>query len=120
MFSSGAKEDERKMIFAGGGMVLRPKSVKVCVLYDPKDGHIVHTHQVIILEGGRAVDDEEVQARAFRRATRLGKNTSKLKALHVPPKSLHPSTAYRVDLRSLKLVEIRRPQKAGTAGKQGR
>ncbi len=100
------------MKFFYKGKNIEPESEKICVLYDPKDGRIAHTHEVITLPGGRKVDDEEVEARAFKRAAALGKDTSKFKALHVKaPKDHDRSSMYRVDPNSLTLTKLRRPEK---------
>jgi hypothetical protein len=94
--------------FFDGKRIVKPEEVKICVLYDPKDGHIVHTHEVVTFTGGRRVSDEEVKARAFKNATRRGKDTSNLKALHVSPDKIDRRSTYRVDLKSLTLIEVPR------------
>ena len=59
------------MIVKGG-----PKPVsatmKVVALYEPATGNIVHTHIVVVHEGGRDVPDEEVMRTAVEQASRLG------------------------------------------------
>ena len=59
------------MIVKGG-----PKPVsatmKVVALYEPATGNIVHTHVLVVHEGGRDVPDEEVMRTAVEQASRLG------------------------------------------------
>jgi len=81
------------------------------VLYDPKSGRIVHTHEIITLKGGRNVDEKEAEIRTFKRAKSLGKDTSTLKALHVSAKDYDHSSVYRVDPESLTLVKLSKPEK---------
>jgi nitroimidazol reductase NimA-like FMN-containing flavoprotein (pyridoxamine 5'-phosphate oxidase superfamily) len=90
----------------------KPAAVKVCVLYDPKDGRVMHNHKVVVFPGAKMVDDKEVERRALERAARFGTDTAKLKALHVSEKDCSPTSAYRVDVRSLTLVKLPKPDAA--------
>jgi hypothetical protein len=87
----------------------KPEDVKICVLYDPKDGRIVHHHMVVTFPGAQKVDEKEIERRAHERAARLGTDTSKAKALHFSARELNPSNRYKIDLRSMTLVELPRP-----------
>jgi hypothetical protein len=82
------------------------ESIKTCVLYDPSDGHIVHTHQVVILPGARNVGDSEVESRAFAIAKKVGRDVSKVRALHISSKDYAENINYKVDVKSLRLTEI--------------
>jgi hypothetical protein len=104
-------EGENKMSHIGRGVKL--EQAKICILYDPKDGRIVHTHEVVTFPGGRKVNDEEVKARAFKNATVSGKRTSKLKALHVSPEDFDRTSTYTVDLKSLALIKHERQRSMG-------
>jgi hypothetical protein len=84
----------------------KPEDVKICVLYDPKDGRVVHNHKVLVFPGAKKVDEKEVERRALERAASFGRDPSKLKALHVSEKQCNPSSMYRVDLISLTLVKL--------------
>jgi len=101
--------DDKMSYFFDGRKAIKPEDVKVCVLYDPKNGRIVHNHMVITFPGGQRVDEKETERRAFMHAAKLGRDTSKLKALHVSEKDCQPSSAYRVDLKTLKLVKLPKP-----------
>lgn len=92
------------------GKHTKPAAVKICVLYDPKDGRVMHHHKVVVFPGAKMVDEKEVERRALERAARFGRDTSRLKALHVSEKECSPSSAYRVDLRSLTLVKLPKPE----------
>ena len=92
------------------GKRTKPEDVKICVLYDPKDGRVMHNHKVVVFPGAKKVDKKEVERRALERAARLGRDTSRLKALHVSEEECSPSSAYRVDLASLTLVKLPKPE----------
>ena len=92
------------------GTNTKPEGVKICVLYNPKDGRVIHNHMVVFFPGSKMVDEKEVERRALERAARHVKDTSKLKALHVSEKECSPSSRYRVDLKSLRLVELPKPE----------
>lgn len=89
-----------------------PVSNKVCVLYDPRDGRIVHTHRVITMPGGQDVTDEELETRAKERARQVGRDVSGLSALRVAPEDCDGSSHYRVDLATKKLRKLERPAAA--------
>ena len=87
----------------------KPVSNKFCVLYDPRDGRIVHTHNVITMPGGQDVTDEELEERARDRAQRAGHDISGLSALRVAAEDCDGSSQYRVDLAQKKLQKLERP-----------
>jgi hypothetical protein len=95
---------------------LKPEDVKICVLYDPKDGRIVHHHMVASFPGGQGANEEEVEQRTLARAASFGTDTSKLKALHVSGKDCDPSHRYKVDLKRLTLIELPKPERPGKRG----
>src|SRR5438105_3944133 len=80
------------------------ESVDVAVLYDPRDGRVIHMHHVIALEGAEHRTREEHQQSAREAAVRLGCNVEGLEMLHVA--DFQPTgKTYRVDLGSRALVE---------------
>ncbi len=100
------------MSFTLGGNILKPEAVRICVLYDPSNGRIVHTHEVVTLPGGRKVDEKEMERRTLQRAASAGVDTSKLKVMHVPPEEYDRTSLYRVELKGLRLVKLARPDKS--------
>lgn len=70
---------------------------KVCVLYDPKDGRVVHVHGVTVLHSGGGVGAAELEARARRLAEHFGKPTAGLRALHVPIADIRNQGRLRVN-----------------------
>jgi hypothetical protein len=98
------------------GKALKPEDVKICVLYDPKDGRIAHHHMVGTFPGGQRVDKKEVERRTLARAASFGTDTSKLKALHVSEKDCNPSHRYKVDIKTLALIELPKPERLGFKG----
>jgi hypothetical protein len=102
--------------FAKGQKALKPEDVKICVLYDPKDGRIAHHHMVSTFPGGQRVNEKEVERRTLALAASLGTDTSKLKALHVSEKDCDPSRRYKVDIKKLALVELPKPDRLFKGG----
>ena len=94
----------------------KPEDVKICVLYDPKDGRVAHHHAVATYPGGRRVDEKEVERRTLARAASLGTNTSKLKALHVSENDCNLSHSYKVNIKTLTLVELPMPERLRSKG----
>jgi hypothetical protein len=93
--------------------VKKPISDKICVLYDPLDGRVVHTHRVLTMPGGRDVTDEELEERAKDRAKRAGHDIKGLSTLRVTSDVCDCSSQYRVDLATKKLQKLeRRPHRA--------
>ena len=79
---------------------------KLCVLYDPSNGAIVHTHWVTTLPGGRVVGQAEMEKRIRERAATRGRDVQKMKVLHLDPNEYKQGTRYRVDLEARKLAKL--------------
>src|SRR5262245_37319542 len=73
------------------------RSVKCCVLFDPKDGAILHTHHVVTMEGAAETPDHLVEDRARQLAKGFGLDVASLEALHVDAKLIEPGVQYAVD-----------------------
>src|SRR5262249_56277984 len=74
------------------------------VLYDPRDGRVIHMHHVIMLEGAERRTRQEQQQSARESALRLGCNVEGLEVLHVV--GFQPTgKTYQVDLQTRALVE---------------
>jgi hypothetical protein len=97
-----------------GQKVVKPEDVKICILYDPKDGRIAHHHMVGTFPEATRIDAKEVERRALARAGSFGTDTSNLRALHVSEKDCSPSHRYKVDLKTLTLIKLPKPE--GRAG----
>jgi len=72
-------------------------SDKICVLYDPSDGRIVHTHRSTTLASGKIKSDEEIEARAREIATEAGHDVKALHILHLAPEAYDASKMLVVD-----------------------
>ncbi len=94
---------------ARGQKAMIPEEVRICVLYDPRDGRIAHHHQVVTFAGAPRVDEKEVERRALARAASFETDTSALKALHLSEKDCDPSHRYKVDTKTLRLVRLPEP-----------
>jgi len=85
-----------KILFANGKPVNDDAS-RVCVLFDPQNGRVVHVHGVTTLDGGKKVSEAELEERTIARAKALGRSVSGLKALHLPVSALRESRIFKVD-----------------------
>ncbi len=85
--------------------VAEPEDQKLCVLYDPSNGTILHTHWVTTLPGGHKVDKAELERRIRERATSRSRDVNGLKVLHVDPREYDQGMRYRVDVEAGKLVK---------------
>jgi hypothetical protein len=74
------------------------RSVKCCVLFDPKDGTILHTHRIVTMDGAAETADHLVEERTRQLAKDLGLNIQQLEAIHVDEKTIQPEVIYKVDL----------------------
>lgn len=83
------------------GKPVGDEASKICVLFDPSDGRVVHVHGVTSLNGSPTVSDAELEQKAIENAERLGHSTSELKALHVPPSAVRRRGLLRVEGTSL-------------------
>jgi len=100
-----------KTLIANGKEVSDGAS-KVCILFDPKDGRVVHVQGVTILNSGGGIGATEMEARARRHAEYFGKATAGLRALHVPITAIREQGVLRVNERGDGLVPApRRPRR---------
>jgi hypothetical protein len=74
------------------------------VVYDPRNGDIVHIHHVLTLGADPGPSGGEAEAEAIALARQLGHQVDDLRALAVPPDGPDPGIARRVDVRRLRLV----------------
>jgi len=90
---------------------VKPESEHACVLYDPKDGRIVHTHCIVTLPGGQKVTHKEVEARAKEVAKQAGHDIGELSVMHFAADAYDASTVYHVDLTTKQLVKLEPSQR---------
>lgn len=82
----------------------------VCIIYDPRDGRIVHGHIFVGKSAGlfKAEGREERERETLDGARRIHGDVSKLRTFHVPSDfRFAPNVAYRVDSKAKRLVEHR-------------
>jgi hypothetical protein len=78
---------------------------KICLIYDPADGGVIHTHEVLTFPGGRQLTDADAEAEALALlAHRTGKDVSGFGVLHVPAGEYQRRARYRVELPSRRLI----------------
>jgi hypothetical protein len=63
-------------------------TTRVCVLYSPEDGRVIHVHGATVAAGATPVSEAEMESRARRHAVRFGRKVEGVRALHVPYSSL--------------------------------
>ena len=98
-----------------GGKLVPEEASRVCLLFDPRSGRVVHAHGTTVLGSVKPVTPAELEARARRHAARLGKPTAELKALHISPAALRGLASLRVNDRGDGLVRWRQdPAPRGT------
>jgi hypothetical protein len=85
---------------------------KVCVLYDPKDGRVIHVHGVTIMHGGKEVSRAEIEQRAMARAKALGRSVEGVKPLHLPLSAIRQRGGFKVNTDGTGLVPSRAPEPA--------
>ena len=81
---------------------------RVCVVYDPRDGRIVHGHEFVGEGTGLFGPEgrEEREHQTLEGARRNHGDVSLLRVFHVPTDfRFAPNVAYRIDTRSGRLVE---------------
>lgn len=89
--------------------------ISVCVLFDPKDGRVVHGHGVTLLDPAQKIEPAEIEARTRRHATNLGLSVDGLKALHVPIEAIRGHHGFKVNATHDGVEPITHPQ-----GRSGR
>ena len=81
------------------------------VVYDPKTGHIAHTHQVLTRQGGLHPDPAALEKLALEHGARARNASLDGHALlHVDPATLDSDAGYAVDLKTRTLRKIALPR----------
>src|SRR6266567_8086392 len=91
------------------GEVLHPLSHEICAIYDPRDGRIVHVHETMRWPGSSDSGRHDFEARSLEMAAEHGHEVSRLKTMRLDPATLDPTKHYKLDPKSLRRIEIRRP-----------
>lgn len=101
-----------KTLFVKGKPV-DDKSSQVCVLFDPKNGRVVHVHGVTALHGGKKSSEAELEKDATEHAKAFGHSVAGLKALHVPISAIRERGAFKVNAQGTNLeMAPRTPMRA--------
>ena len=98
------RQETRESQIQSAGKVAPLASIDAVVLYDPRDGTVMHLHHAITFEGARRGNQKR---QAIEAARRLGCKVDGLKLLHV--RDFVPSAhEYRVDVERQELVAMPR------------
>ncbi len=83
------------------------------IVYDPGDGHIVHshTHHYVALGGRQPADQAAMEKEALEHIPQPGIATGKVAFLHVDPSTINRDAVYKVDTQKRQLVEIQKPKR---------
>ncbi len=98
-----------KTLFAHGKPVADDAS-RVCVLFDPKDGRVVHIHGLTTLHGRETISDAELEKRTADHAMAFGHSVAGLKTLHVPISSIRNRGIFKVNATGTGLEVTRQPK----------
>jgi hypothetical protein len=91
-------------ILGAGGVELKQRSMQTVVVYDRADGRIVHTHRVVVMEGGYEPPAQEVEQAALKMAENAGCDRSKVAILNLGAQVMEQNYLYRVDAETRSLV----------------
>jgi hypothetical protein len=95
------------------GMPVSDDSSKVCVLYDPEDGRVVHVHGVTTIRGGKEVSDVELEQRTITQAESSGHPVHGLRSLRVPVSAIRQGGGLKVNAEGTGLVAPEPPARPG-------
>src|SRR5678815_4232372 len=87
------------------------RSIKCCILFDPSDGAICHTHRVVTLDGADETPKEQIEKRTLKLAKELGLEVKKLQVLHINANDIEPGKQYAVNPTTHRLVEVDKEKK---------
>jgi hypothetical protein len=88
------------------GALVDERSSRACVLFDPKNGRIVHTDGITTLGSNITISAVDLETRAIARAKALGRDVASLKALHVPVSDLNQRGPLKVNASGTGLVSV--------------
>jgi hypothetical protein len=84
---------------------------RACVLFDPKDGRIVHIHGVTTVRKERACTNDQLEERLVRHAQAFGHSVAGLKILHVPLSAVQQQGFLKVDEKGASVIASARPSR---------
>ena len=77
-----------------------------CVLYDPADGSIVHTHTVVRFDRGSVPSSKQLETEAHASLAKQPHRREGLHALHVRPDELEGEGEFRVEVKARRLEKL--------------
>jgi len=81
-------------------------SERLCLVYKPISGEIIHVHRVVTFEGGTQPPEDEMSRHALLLAQRRIGTRDQLEVLHVDPSTLESAYRYRVNHQKKALVRL--------------
>jgi hypothetical protein len=102
------------MTTSGTSKFGEPTSHRICIIYNPADGRVVHTHEVLTYPNGRQITESDVEKEALALLSRrTGINVSGFGILHVRPAHYRRGARYRVELPARRLIYLYRDSTSG-------
>ena len=86
-------------------------SEKCGILFNSKNGQILHIHYEDTLEGAEETSDRELEQKMLTMAKERGMQPPRAAVLHVDPNALEPHTDYKVDTKKKVLVRVKHSSK---------
>jgi non-ribosomal peptide synthetase component F len=77
---------------------------RVCLLFDPKSGRVVHGHTATALHSPNTLTEAELEERARKYARHFGHSVGGLRALHLPLAAVRQPGRLRVNAAGTGLV----------------
>ncbi len=77
-------------------------------VYDKYIGRIRHIHQEVFLHGYMELTRPEIESKRSELVINYGYDLEKMDVLNYQSKTISPSSNYRVDIKSKKVIEVRK------------
>jgi len=96
------------MFNSGDIKIVQQGKDNFCVVYQRKTGKIIHTHQIISLQGAKKATREEVCEEGRRiAAQKTGLDLKNIEALPIDKDQIRYGFEYKVDVKKKELIEKR-------------
>jgi hypothetical protein len=88
------------------GKALDDSLSRACIVFDPKDGRVIHVHGVTTLAGAKQTTDAELEKDAKRHAQAFGHALAGARMLHLPMSAMHQPGPFKVNAQGTGLEAI--------------
>ncbi len=77
-----------------------------CIVFDPKDGRVIHVHTVTTLVGAKQTTDAEFEMDAKRHAEAFGHSLAGARMLHLPMSAMQQQGSFKVNAQGTGLEAV--------------